>query len=83
MTGERYYGPQRLPGIKAVFASPVGAGGRVYLIGRNGTSLVIKQGKTFEVLAENSLDDNFDASPAIAENELYLRGHKYLYCIRQ
>ena len=83
MTGERYYGPQRLPGIKGVFASPVGAGGRVYLIGRNGTSLVIKQGKTFEVLAQNSLDDNFDASPAIAASELYLRGHKYLYCIRQ
>ena len=80
-SGELYYGPQRLPGIKGVFASPVGASGRVYLIGRNGTSVVIRSGQSYEVLAENSLNDNFDASPAITRNEIYLRGHKYLYCI--
>jgi hypothetical protein len=33
------------------------------------------------VLATNSLDDGFDASPAIAGDELYLRGQKHLYCI--
>ena len=80
-TGEAHYGPQRLPGIKGIFASPVGANGKVYLIGRNGTSVVIKSGQSYKVLAENSLNDNFDASPAITRNELYLRGHKYLYCI--
>ena len=80
-SGELYYGPQRLPGIKGVFASPVGASGRVYLIGRNGVSVVLKNGKSYKILAENSLDDNFDASPAIDGDKLYLRGHKYLYCI--
>ena len=54
------------------------------LTGRNGTTLVIKRGPTFEVLlAENPLDDGFDASPAIVDNEIYLRGRKYLYCIAQ
>ncbi len=80
-TGEAYYGPQRLEGIDEVYASPVGANHRVYLVGRNGTAVVVKDGPTFEVLAENVLDDGFDASPAIVDREIYLRGHKYLYCI--
>ncbi len=80
-SGELHYGPERLPGIKGIFSSPVGAGGKVYLIGRNGASVVLKSGKSYQVLAENKLDDNFDASPAIEGDELYLRGHKYLYCI--
>ncbi|MCH8292002.1 PQQ-binding-like beta-propeller repeat protein [Candidatus Poribacteria bacterium] len=80
-TGEAHYGPQRLEGIDEVYASPVGASHRVYLVGRNGTAVVVKDGPTFEVLAENVLDDSFDASPAIVDREIYLRGHKYLYCI--
>ena len=57
------------------------AQGRVYLAGRNGVILVIKHGQRFEVLAQNVLNDRFDASPAIVGQELYLRGHNYLYCI--
>ena len=80
-TGEPYYTRQRLDGISGVYASPVAAQGRVYLAGRNGVILVIKHGPRFEVLAQNVLNDRFDASPAIVGQELYLRGHKYLYCI--
>ena len=80
-TGEPHYGPQRLEGLRGVYASPVGAADRVYVVDRNGTTLVIKHGAKFEVLATNSLDDNFDASPAIVDSEIYLRGHRYLYCI--
>jgi hypothetical protein len=35
------------------------------------------------VLAINTLDDGFDASPALVDNELYLRGNRYLYCIAE
>ena len=31
--------------------------------------------------AENTLDDGFDASPALADRDLYLRGYRYLYAI--
>ena len=82
-TGEENYSQQRLEGIEGVFASPVGARDRVYLTGRNGTTLVIKHGPKYEVLATNALDDSFTASPAIVDNEIYLRGHKSLYCIAQ
>ena len=80
-TGDPHYLTQRLDAVPNVFASPVGAAGRVYIPGREGDTLVLKNGPTFEVLAINSLDDGFDASPALVDGEIYLRGYRYLYCI--
>ena len=80
-TGEPHYALQRLQGIPNVFASPVGAAGRVYITGRDGATLVIRQGDRYEVLAVNRLDDGFDASPALVDDELYLRGYRHLYKI--
>ncbi|MFQ5490303.1 MAG: PQQ-binding-like beta-propeller repeat protein [Phycisphaerae bacterium] len=80
-TGKLLFGPQRLPGIANVFASPVGAADRVYIVSRNGAAVVIKAGLKFELLARNRLDDSFSASPAIVGGELYLRGEQSLYCI--
>ncbi|RMH17401.1 MAG: hypothetical protein D6696_15855, partial [Acidobacteria bacterium] len=64
-----------------VYASLVAAAGRVYVVGRDGTTAVIKCGPSFEVLATNHLDDGFDASPAIVGDVLYLRGRTHLYAI--
>jgi outer membrane protein assembly factor BamB len=80
-TGKPHYQLQRLDGVPNVFASPVGAKGRVYLAGQEGTTIVIKSGATYEVLAKNALDDGFNASPALVDGELYLRGFKSLYSI--
>ena len=79
LTGRPYYQLQRLEGVPNIFASPVGAAGRVYITGREGTTLVIRQGPSYEVMASNTLDDGFDASPAVVDNELYLRGYRFLY----
>jgi len=80
-TGEVNYGPERLEGIRAVYASPVGAAGRVYIAGRSGGAVVLQKGPELKILATNSLDDGFDASPVIVGDEIYLRGTKNLYCI--
>jgi outer membrane protein assembly factor BamB len=82
-SGKPHYQLQRLDGVPNVFASPVGARGRVYLPGREGVTMVIKHGPTFEVLAKNKLDDGFDASPALVANEIFLRGYEYLYCVSE
>ncbi len=82
-TGKEYYSGQRLEGMGNVFASPVGAQDRVYVVGQKGTMYVIKHGPEFEILAKNTLDDNFSASPAIVGNTLYLRGYKNLYCVEE
>lgn len=73
----------RLSGLSNIYASPVGAEGRVYITGRNGTTLVLKRSSELEVLATNKLDDTIDASPALAGDQLFLRGGKFLYCIQQ
>jgi outer membrane protein assembly factor BamB len=83
VSGKPHYQASRLPGIGEVFASPVGADGKVYITGRDGVSLVLKHGPTLEVLAENRLDDGFDASPALVDGEMFMRGYKYLYAIGQ
>jgi outer membrane protein assembly factor BamB len=80
-TGESYYTQQRLEELKGLYASLVGADGRVYIVGRNGVTYVLKHGPKFQVVAVNKLADRFRASPVMAGRELYLRGHKYLYCI--
>jgi outer membrane protein assembly factor BamB len=82
-TGKPHYQRQRLDGISEVYASPVAARDRVYITGRDGTTLVIRQGATFQVLASNSLDDGFDASAALVEGDIYLRGYRHLYNIAQ
>ena len=82
-TGKPHYQLQRLEGVPNVFASPVGAQGRVYLPGREGVTMVIKHGPKYEVLAKNKLDDGFDASPALVDNEILLRGSQFLYNIAE
>jgi outer membrane protein assembly factor BamB len=61
----------------------VAADGRIYVVGRNGVTAVVRHSDTFEVLATNTLDDRFDASPAIAGDALYLRGRNFLYCLEE
>ncbi|MFC1489587.1 PQQ-binding-like beta-propeller repeat protein [Candidatus Latescibacterota bacterium] len=80
-TGQPHYANQRLEGIKSIYASPVGSTDSVYILGREGVTMVVKHGPEFSVLATNKLDDNFDASPVIVGNDIFLRGHQYLYCI--
>jgi hypothetical protein len=82
-TGKPHYQLQRLDGVPNVFASPVGARGRVYLPGREGVTLVIRHGPAYEVLATNKLDEGFDASPALVDNEIILRGYEHLYSIAE
>ena len=72
---------ERLDGVSGVYASPVSAGGRVYIAGRNGTVSVLKDSAKLEVLATNELDDKFDCSPAVVGNQMFLRGKEHLYCI--
>lgn len=82
-TGTPHFQNQRIDGVPNVFSSPVAAGDRVYFTGREGTTTVLKTGPTYEVLAINTLDDDFDASPALAGSDLYLRGNRFLYAIAE
>ena len=75
--------PLRLEGIRDIFASPVGAAGRIYITGRDGVTVVLRHDRENAPLALNRLDDAFSASPALVDRELYLRGERSLYCIAE
>jgi hypothetical protein len=55
----------------------------VFIVGREGTTLVIRDDPRYEVVSSNVLDDRFDASPVMHGRDLYLRGHRHLYCLRE
>lgn len=82
-TGEEEPGPFRLPGIANVYASAVGAAGRVYVTDLEGSTLVFSSEARPKILARNVLDDRFNASAAICGNEMFLRGEKFLYCLAE
>jgi len=82
-TGKPLIDGERLEGIRGVYASPVGAKDRVYVLGRDGSALVLKKGPKLEVMATNKLDDKTDASIALVGKELFIRGHQNLYCIAE
>lgn len=84
LTGQPRGEPLRLEGIRDfVFASPVGADGRIYITGRDGVTVVLSHDRENRVLAVNQLDDSFSASAALVDRELYLRGERFLYCLAQ
>ena len=63
-------------------ASPIYADGRLYFFNQQGKTTVLKPGRTFEVLATNTLDSGLMASPAVARNSLFLRTKTHLYRIQ-
>ena len=70
-----------LCGLDNTYASPIAAGGHVYLTSRNGTTVVIADADELKVLATNRLDETIGATPAPVDNELFIRGDKHLLCI--
>lgn len=62
-------------------ASPVLAEGRIYFQNEEGVGIVLKAGKTFEVLAKNNLGERTLASPAVTDNSIFLRSKSYLWRI--
>ena len=84
-TGESRGGPFRLADMREIYASPVGAAGRVYVTDRAGVTLVLDHtGKAGDfILGRNVLEDRFNASAALVRNEIILRGERFLYCIAE
>jgi outer membrane protein assembly factor BamB len=80
-TGQARFEAQALEGLFSIYASPVAAKDRIYVLGREGTCVVVKKGPKLEILATNKVEDQTDASLALAGNELFLRGRANLYCI--
>jgi outer membrane protein assembly factor BamB len=84
-TGELYY-HERLPVEGEFAASPLVANGLVYFTNVfGGETVVIKPGKTLDVVAQNSVgadrDEIFRSTLSPVDGKLYLRSQSTLYCI--
>ncbi|MHB8974653.1 MAG: outer membrane protein assembly factor BamB family protein [Pirellulaceae bacterium] len=82
--GAEIYGAQRLPKCGAFTASPWAYGGKIFCLNEDGTTFVLKAGKSFELLHTNALadDDMCLATPAIAGNKLLIRTVSRVYCVQ-
>ena len=63
------------------YSSPVIVGDRVYLVDREGLTIVFRLGDTYQELARNVLGEKVSCTPAFPEGRIYLRTEKNLYCI--
>ncbi len=66
------------------YSSPVAAGGRVYQATSRGGTIVFAARPEFEELAVNRIetdDTDFNGTPALSGDEMFLRSNKALYCI--
>ncbi len=67
------------------YASPVMIGDRIALLMRDGTTYVITPGDQFETISRNSFESDqsqFNATPAVTDNQIFIRSDKKLYCIQ-
>lgn len=78
-TGKRVWF-ERLEGGTFV-SSPVMIDGKIYAASEEGDVFVIAAEPIFRLLAKNPLGECFRATPAVADNRLYLRGQSHLFCI--
>lgn len=62
-------------------ASPIAGDGKIYLASETGETVVLRAGRTLEVLSRNRLNTHIVASPAIARGRLFFRGDDELIAV--
>jgi outer membrane protein assembly factor BamB len=70
---------EKLGAAGAYFASPIVVNDKIYIASRNGIVTVIETGDSLKILAQNDLEENITATPAIIENKVYIRTSRHLY----
>ena len=63
------------------YSSAVVADGLVYMPNDEGIITVIKPGPQFQYIAKNDIGEKMNASPAISNGKIYIRGYEHLFCI--
>lgn len=84
-TGKAVFEERLQPSPGEIYASPLLADGKLYIMSRQRGAYVLEAGSEFQLLAHNVLDDKslFNSSPAVVDNRLLLRSDEYLYCLCQ
>ena len=78
-TGREIYGRTRIKPGSGFTASPWAYNGRIFLLGEDGDTFVVRAGPEFELLGTNSLNEMALATPAVVRGSLILRTQSKLY----
>ena len=63
------------------FSSPVAVDGKIIGLSREGELVFVKAGDAFEILGRSQIGTGASATPAVANNRLYLRTDTHLICL--
>ncbi len=77
-SGTRYWMKRMAPHYSA---SLVSANGLVYCLADDGIMKIVRPDPQWDLVAENELGEDCYASPAISQNQIFVRGEQHLYCI--
>jgi outer membrane protein assembly factor BamB len=82
-TGDVVYEERLNPRPGRIYASPVVADGKIYVVSRDKGTFVLAARPEFDLLSHSEpLDDSiFNGSPAVVDGKLIIRSDKYLYCL--
>lgn len=80
-TGDQHYEQRLMPEAMGFSASPVAGDGKVYCTSEGGDVVVVRAGRTFEVLARNPMGESCMATPAISRGSLVFRSRSHLVAI--
>ena len=83
ITGEEIYGKTRLPNGASFTASPWSVNDKLFCLSEDGETFVIQVGPTYNLIAQNSLDELTLACPAVVNGKHLIRTATKLYCIGQ
>ncbi len=80
-TGEVKYEGGRPPVPASFMASPIAVDGKLLLMSQDGDTFVIKAGPAHEVLRTNPLGEPINASAAVSQGRIFIRGERHLFAI--
>jgi outer membrane protein assembly factor BamB len=64
-----------------IFASPILAGGKIYLLDKKGIMHIFEDDQNYAAVGESPLGEGSSCTPAFADGKIIIRGDKNLYCI--
>lgn len=83
VSGNDAPGAVRLGEIGNVYASPVGAGGNVFITDLDGTTQVMSNSDIPRHVSINRIGEPVNASLAIVGDAIFIRGEQHLFCIAE
>jgi outer membrane protein assembly factor BamB len=80
-TGERLYQQRIADKGGAYTASPIAAGGNIYLTSEDGEIHVVKAGPKYELVSSNQMGESLMATPALSDGMILIRALHTIFCI--